>query len=124
MAGSTGDQGNNNGSFFLDADDAKSLGNAEFMRKSKSIRRTFPKTVNGEELELIQEVSSLEAKIYRQEAGETKLASSSKSVGSNLGSMNETESTLDQSASKEADSRRSNDTSLDLFRSMAKDIRR
>lgn len=124
MAERSSNQGSNNGNFFLDADDAKSLGNTEFMRKPMSIRRTFPKTVNGGELEFIQDVSSFEAKTRKLENGRSNLDSSSNGASTNSASMNGTGSTPSQSASKAVDDRRSLDSSLDLFRSMAKDIRR
>lgn len=47
--------------FYLDADDAKTLGDINYMRASKSIRRTFPKTAStAAELEMIQQVSATE----------------------------------------------------------------
>ncbi len=34
---------------FLDSDDSKTLGDVEYMREGKTVRRTFPKTVNNKE---------------------------------------------------------------------------
>ena len=46
--------------FFLDPDEAISLGNVEYMRKAVKIKRTFPKAKGGGEL--VQEVSATIAK--------------------------------------------------------------
>jgi hypothetical protein len=53
--------GNNDapkGEYFLDDDAAKSMGNTDYMREVKTVRRTFPKGVNGEEFEQVNRVSS------------------------------------------------------------------
>jgi hypothetical protein len=125
MAGSF-DNGNGSGSFYLEGDDAKGLGNTEFMRKSKSVRRTFPKSVNNPSIEMIQEVSSLEMKTIKMENG--RMSGSSSSSMTSL-SSSETASTNGNGNGQEAPngaipSRRKDDSSLDMFRSMAKDIRR
>ena len=44
--------------FFLEPDEAKSLGDVEFMRKPITLKRTFPKTLNGKGGSIIQEVTS------------------------------------------------------------------
>jgi hypothetical protein len=53
--------GNNDapkGEYFLDDDAAKSMGNTDYMREVKTVRRTFPKGVNGEEFEQVNRISS------------------------------------------------------------------
>ncbi len=57
--------------FFLDADSASSLGNVDFMRKSKTVRRSYPKAVgkiNLIEGETEKSVSSMQMK---ETTGET-----------------------------------------------------
>ena len=50
-----------NQDFFLDPDDAQTMGNINFMRKSVQVRHTFPKTLaNPNGLESFKNVSSLE----------------------------------------------------------------
>ena len=44
--------------FYLEPDEAKSLGDVEYMRKPITLKRTFPKTLNGEGGSIIQEVTS------------------------------------------------------------------
>jgi hypothetical protein len=46
------------GEFFLDDDAAKSMGNTDYMREVKTVRRTFPKALNGEEFEQVNRISS------------------------------------------------------------------
>ncbi len=123
MAGNV-NNGNNGGNFFLDDDDAKSLGNADYMRKPKSIRRTFPKTVNNPGLELIQEVSSLEVKSTMRENGRVSKEFSSSTTGTKAVSADESTNGNDPTPASESEVRRSEDSSLDMFRAMAKNISR
>ena len=47
--------------FFLDADASSSMGNVDFMRRSNTIRHTFPGTASSPgDKELIEEVASME----------------------------------------------------------------
>lgn len=46
------------GSFFLEDDVAKSMGNTDYMREVKTVRRTFPKMAGGEEFEQVNRISS------------------------------------------------------------------
>jgi len=49
---------------FLDPDASSSLGNVEFMRRSNTIRRTFPGTADSPgNKEMVAEVASMEAKL-------------------------------------------------------------
>ncbi|ACK66812.1 conserved hypothetical protein [Rippkaea orientalis PCC 8801] len=94
--------------FFLEADDAKSLGNAEFMRKSYKIRRTFPKRPGGKGGEIVEEISSLK-----------------KSVASSVGSTESVVSNPQSSPETVVKAeRRASDNSMDMFRQMAKDIKK
>ena len=57
-------------SFFLDADSSGSMGNVDFMRRSNTIRRTFPGTVdNPGNKEMVAEVASMEASIEKLSEG-------------------------------------------------------
>ncbi|MCP9889666.1 hypothetical protein KBY57_01165 [Cyanobium sp. Aljojuca 7D2] len=56
--------------FFLDADASSSMGNVEFMRRSNTIRRTFPGTVDSPgNKEMVAEVASMEAKLEKMSEG-------------------------------------------------------
>jgi hypothetical protein len=101
----------NGGAYYLNADDAKSFGNVEFMRKGITIKRTFPKTLKGAGGEFIQEVSSMDAKVMGK--GIVSVASTSNGNGS------KPTATTTQ-AQRE---RRSADSSMDLFRQMAREMK-
>ena len=56
--------------FFLDADKSSSLGDVDFMRRSNTIRRTFPGTVENPGMkERIEEVASMEAQMAKVSEG-------------------------------------------------------
>ncbi|MGK7942305.1 MAG: hypothetical protein AB4062_19525 [Crocosphaera sp.] len=96
-----------NEAFFLNNDEAKTLGDTEFMRKPITIRRTF---ANGGEL--VQEISSME----KRKAGPGSVPSTKKK-----------ESTTTQttsSASSASAERRQSDDSMDMFRNMARNIKK
>ena len=57
-------------SFFLEPDKASSMGDVDFMRRSNSIRHTFPGTVeNPGTKERIEEVASMENRLQRVSEG-------------------------------------------------------
>ncbi|MBD2230956.1 hypothetical protein [Phormidium tenue] len=101
------------GAYFLNEDDAKSYGNIEYMRSSKTVRRTFAKK-RGEtvEKESIRQISALEAKrLQEQGLAVEKIAPSEVSI----------QPAVKKDASAE---RRKVDTNLDMFRKMAKDMKK
>ncbi|AUC61708.1 hypothetical protein AA637_11360 [Cyanobacterium sp. HL-69] len=123
-------RGNNNnntsqGAYFLDPDDAKTYGDIEYMRKTKTVRRTFPKTLGSEKgAELIQEVSS--EKMVKKTAFQN-----SNNFNNTQGSFNSVEQTSTESSNTESSfapsepqKRRPTDTNMDMFRNMAKGIRK
>ena len=56
--------------FFLDADASSSLGDVNFMRRSNTIRHTFPGTASSPgNKELIEEVASMEAELKKVTPG-------------------------------------------------------
>lgn len=57
-------------SFFLDPDAAKSVGDVAFMRRSNTIRHTFPGTASNPGMkELVDEVASMEAQAKKRSPG-------------------------------------------------------
>jgi|Wag4MinimDraft_19_1082662.scaffolds.fasta_scaffold07433_2 hypothetical protein len=55
---------------FLDADEASSLGDVTFMRRSNTIRRTFPGTADSPGgKEMVAEVASMEARLEKASDG-------------------------------------------------------
>jgi hypothetical protein len=104
--------------YFLNEDDSKTFGNLDYMRTSKAVRRTYPKTTLAKVKENLEE--------------QTKIVSATKigSMVENLIQSSPTPSTSSQPAtptfqgSKASSDRRKVDTSMDMFRNLAKDIRR
>jgi hypothetical protein len=104
-----------NEAFYLDPDDAKSYGNIEFMRSAKTVRRTYAKK-RGEtgEKESIRQISSLKA--LRVELEETGLTAQKLTD-----IQDSSQSMVKRNTSPD---RRRTDTNLDMFRKMAKDIKK
>ncbi|MEA5535117.1 hypothetical protein [Crocosphaera sp. XPORK-15E] len=102
-------QAENKEAFFLSDDDAKTLGNVEFMRKPNTIKRTFPKRPGGKGGEIIQEVSSMDKKTSGDD-------------GVVMNSNDATSSTQPTEAAKAE--RRQGDDSMDMFRKMARDVKK
>lgn len=93
--------------FFLEPDEAGTLGNVDFMRKQITTRRTFPKTLKGDGGELIQSVSSTE-KVELKKEGLPVINPKTEAIAPDVAVPNE---------------RRSSDNSLDMFRKMARDMK-
>ena len=67
--------------FFLDADASSSMGNVDFMRRSNTIRRTFPGTADSPgNKEMVAEVASMEAKLERMSEGLAGMTTQQESV--------------------------------------------
>lgn len=102
--------------YFLDADQAKSFGNIEYMRTAKTVRRTFPKTVgNGGTFERVQTVSTIEA---------AKAAALKAAIDQSKIDIPSVTKSGETPANSEAIARRRSDSSMDMFRKMAQDIRK
>lgn len=113
----------NGGAYYLDMDEARTYGDLNYMRTAKKVRRTFPKTVNNEEMEFEQEVSAMNANNGKLGSQVPKL-----SIGSTVTSAPSASPAASINGSVPTDAevaeRRKSDSSLDMFRSMAKDIRK
>ncbi|MBL1209416.1 hypothetical protein [Geminocystis sp. GBBB08] len=97
-------------SYFLNPDDAKTFGDIDYMRTAKTTRRTFPKVQGGKGAELIQEVSS--EKMTKKNSNE---AIKPKSSSSNFS---------DPNSSFTPQENRKTDTNMNMFRDMAKKIKK
>ncbi|MEM7770319.1 MAG: hypothetical protein AAGA75_09360 [Cyanobacteria bacterium P01_E01_bin.6] len=128
----------NQGSFFLDPDDAKTFGDIDYMRTSKTVKRTFPK---GKGPARVRSISAM-----KEEAGNaTSMTGSSSSTTSSWGtpggtwgnpvtpkapeasqpSVEKNESAFAPPEEKTKSSNQSSpDNSMDMFRNMAKEIRK
>ncbi|GBF82562.1 hypothetical protein [Aphanothece sacrum] len=106
----TSQDSDNKEAFFLKPDDAKTLGNVEFMRKPNIIKHTFAKRPGGKHVETVKEISSMKA---------TKVESNG------LKPMKPTESKVEASPETSVNTeRRSSDKTMDMFRQMARDIKK
>ncbi|NBD15809.1 MAG: hypothetical protein GVY04_06575 [Cyanobacteria bacterium] len=108
--------------FFLDPDDAKTYGDIDYMRQSRTVKRSFPKSVgNPEGGEQVEEVSSLEKKsLSKQKNPQTQSEKSSQSSEQTT-QEGQMYSAKDDPKIQE---RRQSDSSLDMFRNMARDIKK
>jgi hypothetical protein len=97
-------QPQNKKAFFLSNDEAKTLGDTKFMRTPITIKRTFAKGGS-----LVQEISSMEKR----------------KVGDNgVANMKGKETTAYQQPESVNAERRQNDSSMDMFRDMARSIKK
>lgn len=97
--------------FFLSDDEAKTLGDIEYMRTPSKLRRTFPKAAGVEVNEMVSEISALEKKVQLSKAqGEIvnpAPTATSESINLNTEAIAE---------------RRRTDNSMDMFRNMARNL--
>lgn len=104
------------GAYYLDPDDAKTFGDIDYMRTSKTVKRTFAKGSAR-----VRQVSAME------DIDANGSAASSASPSSSMGSVSQppssqpAQSTPTFSAQAQ---RRSSDSNMDMFRNMAKEIRK
>lgn len=91
--------------FFLDADSAKTFGDIDYMRSSKSVRRSYPKEKLGKDNASVKTLSSLAKSSPNLSNGSAPAASPS------------------QPDQPKSDRRRA-DSSMDMFRNMARDLKK
>ena len=102
------------GAFFLSEDDAKTFGDIDYMRSNKVVKRTFARKRGAEEMESVRQISAMEMR----ELDERGLVSQPKTASSSF-------EPTPQASKSEAPRRSANtDTSMDMFRNMAKDIKK
>lgn len=105
--------------FFLDPDDAQTLGNINYMKKSVVVKHTFPKNLkNPNGFEVVKEVSSSE----ERRVGDRNQTSSRKNISSEQPKP-ETK-TAWQPKPEPSVAEAKTDTSMNMFRNMAKNLRR
>ncbi|MGB7251341.1 MAG: hypothetical protein WBC73_20575 [Phormidesmis sp.] len=108
--------------FYLNDDDAKTYGNIEFMRSSKTVRRTFAKKKGQEHLESVKQISALEAKSVDGKAGMFSPLTQAAASDSSVASVSTPDTGVPKSDRPRRRTAKSGD--MDMFRSMAKDIRK
>jgi hypothetical protein len=104
------------GAFFLSEDDAKTFGDIDYMRSSKVVKRTFArKKGQTEELESVRQISAMEK---RNIDGNTFTSPLTQSQMASSESQPSTDTSQFQRRTAKTD------TSMDMFRNMAKDIKK
>lgn len=117
--------------FFLTPDDAKTMGDINYMRKSVKVRRTFPKTLkNKDGFAIEKNVSATEVQ-NGSFNGNGAFNSANRSNGNAYASsqtdfkaMAEEIKAVPQSKSQETKQGGKTDTNLDMFRNMARNIKK
>ncbi len=130
--------GNNNPdqpkeAFFLSEDDAKTFGDIDYMRTSKTVKRTFAKKKGQtEELESVKSISAMGAKTMKE--GDLPQPKKAASAASFTSTSTPTFSAPTQPAEtpkpasapqpQDTTAKRTPDDSMDMFRNMARNIGR
>jgi len=103
-------QGKQDNTFFLPPDEAKTLGNIEYMRTPKLVKHTFKDFGSGSKIEVVEEVSSLsKVKLEKQTKAAEPVAEQSSPTSD---------------GSSGAGSRRQGGSDLEKFREMARSLRK
>jgi hypothetical protein len=103
------DDAQKDGGYFLDADSSKSFGDIDYMRTAKSVRKSFPKGFG----EMTEVVSSMDKKeVVEEEEKQVEKAEVEKLKIEPKAQFGKSEGISSAS------------TSMDMFRKMAKDIRK
>ncbi len=116
--------------FYLNDDDAKSFGNIDYMRSSKTVRRTFAKKKGqAEHMESVRQISSTAAKSLdanSNSSGPSQAASTFNSYSSPASAPKpeSTTSSTESAPKPQAARRKPASSDMDMFRNMAKDIRK
>lgn len=106
--------------FYLSDDESKTLGDIDFMRTSKTVKRTFAKKKGQEHMESVKQISSMRSASVDEKAGMFSPLTQA-AAGNNGASASSVDAGVPK-AERPRRTARAND--MDLFRNMAKDIRK
>lgn len=126
--GAPKDNTQNKEAYYLSDDDAKSFGDIEYMRSVKTVKRTFAKKKGqSEHMESVRQISATTMSSVDENTG----YSAPQSSWSSTASTSSTPAASSSSASKPAASvpstprrRAASSNDMDMFRNMAKKIRK
>ena len=122
--------------FFLEPDDAQTMGDINYMRKSVRVRRTFPKTLKNKDgfaiekqVSATEDVSLSDRNRGVQAQSNTFFTTSPVPAAPAAPEIQETNSEVENNISQPtpaptSEARRQTDTSMDMFRNMARNIRK
>lgn len=106
--------------FFLSPDDSQTMGDINYMRKSVSVRRTFPKTLkNKDGFAVEKSVSATE-----MNNGSSFNGNGSANSQNGFQAMSENNQAAQAKETNSTEQRRQVDTNLDMFRNMARNIKK
>jgi len=107
--------------YFLDPDDAKTFGDIDYMRTAKTVKKTFPKgKVSGE---YTKAFSAMEAMNFDQKATPQPVKKDRPMDSTPFTPKPEPESSF-KFRDEAVQQRRQSDNSMDMFRNMARDIKK
>lgn len=113
--------------FFLSPDEAQTLGNINYMRKRVKVKRSFPKTQkNQSSFEIEKEIASLDDK-FSSFNGNGNTASTNNFVPTSVSQSDyipSTKGVTEEQKRQDVEERRREDTSLDMFRNLARSIKK
>lgn len=115
LFGSNDQNGNSGEEYYLDADQAKTLGDIDYMRTSRQIKRTYAKYKNGAQggMEVIKQVSATSeavGKDFKTATPQSTFESSTVSYNNSTNSSNGSNPRVD--------------SNMDMFRKMAKEVKK
>ncbi len=126
------DESKSKQAFYLNDDDAKSFGDIEYMRSNKTVKRTFAKKKGQDHMESVRQISA--TKMTDLDGNQSSASVAAPTTFGNadfLGASKSAASESESSASSPAPTpkaqparRKSTGNSMDMFRNMAKDIRK
>ncbi|MBE7381223.1 MAG: hypothetical protein F6J95_007410 [Leptolyngbya sp. SIO1E4] len=103
------------GAFFLDEDDAKTFGDIDYMRSNKVVKRTFArKKGQTEEIESVRQISAMQKQDINEYGVPTQ------STPAPTPTFENSKSTTEPPKFQ----RRKGDDSMDMFRNMARDLKK
>lgn len=106
------------GAFFLSEDDAKTFGDIDYMRSTKVVKRTFArKKGQTEEMESVRQISAMDKRELDERGLTSQNGSAPQTSSFTPETKKEEESSFQRRTAK-------TDTSMDMFRNMAKDIKK
>jgi hypothetical protein len=119
------------GAYFLDDESAKGLGDTEYMKQSKTVRRTFPGAAGEEEFEVVRQVSAMDKTTFdNRESGGSRPttsyqpATSFSSQSAPQAASSAPEETLPDAPAFQPRRDTKVNTDMDIFRNMAKKVGR
>lgn len=115
LFGSNDQNGNSSEEYYLDADQAKTLGDIDYMRTSRQIKRTYAKYKNGAQggMEVIKQVSATSDEVgsdFKTATPQSTFETSATSYNNSTNSSNGSNARVD--------------SNMDIFRKMAKEVKK